>query len=208
MREVHFDADGLVPVVAQDAATGKVLMLAYMNREALARTVATGEAWYWSRSRDRLWRKGEESGHGQRVREIRIDCDGDALLLVVDQQGPACHTGHGVCFFRDLDGVVGEAPATDILDELFAVIGERAARRPAGSYTAALLAAGPEAIAAKVAEESAELVRAGREESPRRVVEEAADLLFHAMVLLAHRGVSLDDVRRELVRRRRSSEQA
>ncbi|MDQ7842197.1 MAG: bifunctional phosphoribosyl-AMP cyclohydrolase/phosphoribosyl-ATP diphosphatase HisIE [Armatimonadota bacterium] len=203
MREVHFDAGGLVPVVAQEATTGRVLMLAYMNREALARTVATGQAWYWSRSRGRLWRKGEESGHTQRVREIRIDCDGDALLLVVDQQGPACHTGHPACFFRDLDGGVREAPAADIFDTLFAVIGARAAERPAGSYTAALLAAGQEAIAAKVTEESAELIRAGRQESRQRVVEEAADLVFHTMVLLASRGVGLDEVRRELARRRR-----
>lgn len=202
MTEVKFDTEGLVPVVAQDATTGQVLMLAYMNEEALARTVATGDAWYWSRSRGRLWRKGEESGDVQRVREMRVDCDGDALLLVVDQQGSACHTGHHACFFRDLGGVVREAPATDILDEVFAVIGERAARRPAGSYTARLLAGGHEAIASKVAEESAELIRAGREESNRRVAEEAADLLFHAMVLLARRGVSLDDVRRELTRRR------
>lgn len=180
-------------------------MLAYMNREALERTAATRDAWYWSRSRQRLWRKGEESGHTQRVLEIRVDCDGDALLLVVEQTGAACHTGRHSCFHRDLGGTEGAANASGdgILDDLFSVIRRRRQELPEGSYTTRLFRAGQTAIAAKVAEESEELIRAAREESEQRVAEEAADLLFHSMVLLASRGVGLDDVRRELERRRR-----
>jgi len=200
---IAFGDDGLITAVAQDAATGEVLMVAHMDEEALRRTVATGEAWYWSRSRRGLWRKGETSGHTQRVREIRVDCDGDAVLLVVEQTGGACHTGHHSCFFRDARGVEQPGPpAAGVLDEVFAVIQDRARRLPEASYTARLLRGGGGAIAAKVEEESAELVRAAAGETDRRVAEEAADLLFHAMVLLASRGVTLDDVRRELLRRR------
>lgn len=202
-RAVKFGADGLVPAIAQDAESCEVLMVAYMNREALEQTLRSGDAWYWSRSRRRLWRKGEDSGHTQRVREIRMDCDGDALLLVVEQRGPACHTGHRSCFFQDPAGrEVAGRPAGDVLDEVFAVIQERAATGAEGSYTAGLLRSGIGAIAAKVAEESAEFIRASREESDQRVTEEAADLVFHSLVLLAARGVGLHDVRRELERRR------
>lgn len=205
LERVEFDRDGLIPAVVQDAVTGGVLMLAYMNREALERTAATHDAWYWSRSRQRLWRKGEESGHTQRVREIRVDCDGDALLLVVEQTGAACHTGRHSCFHRDLSGTEGAADASGagILDDVFSVIRRRRQELPEGSYTTRLFRAGQTAITAKVAEESEELIRAAREESEQRVAEEAADLLFHSMVLLASRGVGLDDVRRALDRRRR-----
>lgn len=196
--------DGLIAAVAQDRSTGEVLMVAQMDGEALRRTLQTGEAWYWSRSRSRLWRKGETSGHIQRVRELRLDCDGDAVLLVVDQSGPACHTGHHSCFFRDIRGAERPDPAPlDVLDEVFAIIQDRAVRLPDVSYTAGLMRAGREAVAAKVREESAELIQAANAESERRVVEEAADLLYHMMVLLASRGVSLDEVRRELRERRR-----
>lgn len=201
--EIRFGADGLVPAVAVDARTGRVLMLAYMNREALERTRTSGEAWYWSRSRGRLWRKGEGSGHVQRVREIRVDCDADALLLVVDQTGPACHTGHPTCFFRGADGAERpEVETADILDELTQVIAGRAGARPEGSYTARLLSGGAPAVAAKITEEAEELVQAARGEPDGRVVEEAADLLYHSLVLLAARGLALDDVRAELRRRR------
>jgi phosphoribosyl-ATP pyrophosphohydrolase/phosphoribosyl-AMP cyclohydrolase len=200
--DLRFGPDGLIPAVAQDAQTGRVLMVAYMNREALERTRASGEAWYWSRSRGRLWRKGETSGHRQRVREIRVDCDGDAVLLLVDQVGAACHTGQISCFFRDLDGRERPAEPADILDELTAVIADRRAAQPEGSYTAALLAQGTDAVAAKIEEEAEELTRAAREETEARVAEEAADLLYHTLVLLAARGVALDDVRAVLRRRR------
>ncbi len=203
VEAVRFGPDGLVPAVAQDAQTGRVLMVAWADREALDRTLRTGQAWYWSRSRGRLWRKGAGSGHTQRVREVRVDCDGDALLLVVDQTGPACHTGRATCFFRTPSGEELDAPArADPLDQVFAVIGERARSLPEGSYTASLLRGGIPAVAAKVREEADELARAGAQEDAGRVVEEAADLFYHALVLLAARGVSLDDVRAVLARRR------
>lgn len=206
MIELHFDCRGLIPVVAQDAATGQVLMLAYMNREALEKTLHTGQAWYWSRSRQSLWRKGEESGHTQTVRRVHVDCDADAILLTVDQTGAACHTGHRTCFFRTPEGAETTGNdgrvAVDILDELFALLKRRRDELPARSYTSSLLQAGRAAIGEKVREEAEELVRAGQAETDRRVVEEAADLIYHAWVLLVDRGIELQDVRRELSRRR------
>ncbi len=204
MVAVKYDAQGLVPVVAQDASTGDVLMVAYMNAEAVQRTADSGEAWYWSRSRGRLWRKGEESGHTQRVREMRVDCDGDALLLVVDQTGPACHTGHRSCFYRDLTAgaETDVAPTADGLRELFTRLERRREEMADGSYTAALLRGGGAAIAAKVQEESGEMVHAALTETNQRLVEETADLLYHTLVLLLERGVALDDVYAELGRRR------
>jgi phosphoribosyl-ATP pyrophosphohydrolase/phosphoribosyl-AMP cyclohydrolase len=209
-RAVRFGPDGLVPVVAQEARTGRILMVAWMNAEALARTLATGLAWYWSRRRAALWRKGETSGHTQTVREVRVDCDGDALLLLVDQTGPACHTGEPSCFFRMLDGATVSPPAalgtpstsSDVLDELFALLVRRRAELPEGSYTATLLRAGRERIGAKVREEAEELVRAAAAEADDRVAEEAADLLYHVLVQLVERGVSLEAVRGVLRRRR------
>lgn len=206
MLEVKFGADGLIPAVAQDARTGEVLMVAYMNREALDRTLTSGRAWYWSRSRGVLWEKGAESGHTQHVREVRVDCDADTVLLVVDQEGPACHTGHRSCFYRDPQGrelPEGKVPVRgDIFDALFELLKSRRASMPVGSYTTALLHEGRAKIGAKVLEEAEELTRAAREESPQRVVEEAADLVYHSWVLLMERGVELSALRRELERRR------
>lgn len=205
MDEVRFGEEGLVPVIAQDATTSRVLMLAYMNEEALRRTQETGDVWYWSRSRQQLWRKGETSGHPQRLREIRIDCDGDALLIFVDQTGPVCHTGATSCFFRRIpdDGsTTGAGSGAGIFDDLFALLKSRRAEMPGGSYTASLLRGGLEAVQAKVLEEAEEMVRAARRESDERVTEEAADLVYHTWLLLVQRGVELDAVRRELERRR------
>lgn len=204
MDEVVYGKEGLAPAVVQDRRNGQVLMVAYMSPEALRRTLSEGRAWYWSRSRQRLWRKGEESGHTQTVREVRLDCDGDALLLLVDQEGPACHTGRRSCFFRDAAGreLADPAFARDVLEELEEVVRSRRRSAPAGSYTAVLFASGRAAVGAKVREEAEELARAALDESDRRVVEEAADLLYHTLVLLADRDLSLDDVRRELARRR------
>jgi len=168
----------LRPAIVQDSATGRVLMLAWMDEEAERLTRETGEAWFWSRSRDRLWRKGETSGNTLAVEELRDDCDGDALLVRVRPAGPVCHTGSLSCF----------APS------LWRVVAERAKERPAGSYTSALLDGGPAACARKVGEEAAELVVAALAEPDDRVLEEAADLVYHLYVLLAARGLDVADV--------------
>jgi phosphoribosyl-AMP cyclohydrolase / phosphoribosyl-ATP pyrophosphohydrolase len=172
----------LKPAIVQDSASGRVLMLAWMDEEAERRTRATNEAWFWSRSRERLWRKGEMSGNVLAVDEMRDDCDGDAILLRVTPAGPACHTGSTTCF----------AP------ELWRTIAERAAERPSGSYTASLLEAGIGACARKVGEEAVELTVAALDEGDDRVIEEAADLVYHLYVLLAARGVDISRVEDEL----------
>jgi phosphoribosyl-ATP pyrophosphohydrolase/phosphoribosyl-AMP cyclohydrolase len=212
---IRYDGAGLVTVVAQDAGTGEVLMVAHMTREALERTLATGQAWYWSRSRRQLWRKGESSGHTQRVLEVRGDCDGDAILLKVEQTGAACHTGHRSCFYRVVapDGrLVEEGGAQaqaarpagpEILTELAAVLAERRRAPAAGSYTAGLFAEGLARLNEKVMEEAAEVTRAARKETPGRLVEEAADLWFHSLALLVYQGISPSEVFAELARRRR-----
>jgi phosphoribosyl-ATP pyrophosphohydrolase/phosphoribosyl-AMP cyclohydrolase len=172
--------------IVQDADTGRVLMLAWMNDEAERLTRETGEAWFWSRSREKLWKKGETSGNTLAVVELRDDCDGDALLVRVKPAGPACHTGSLSCF----------AP------ELWRTIAERAKDRPAGAYTTELLEAGIGACARKLGEEAVEVTVAALDESDERVVEEAADLLYHLYVLLAARGLDVADVEDELRRRR------
>jgi phosphoribosyl-ATP pyrophosphohydrolase/phosphoribosyl-AMP cyclohydrolase len=196
--QVAWDARGLVPCIVQDWRTGEVLTLAWMNAEALARTRETGEMHFWSRSRDELWHKGETSGNVQAVRAIRYDCDGDALLALVEPAGPACHTGERTCFFRgDMDAAPYEALAT-----LQRTVAARDAERPEGSYTAALLDDPPRA-GAKVREEADEVARAAAGESDERVAEEAADVLYHLIVLLRGRGLSLADAERILDGRRR-----
>jgi phosphoribosyl-AMP cyclohydrolase / phosphoribosyl-ATP pyrophosphohydrolase len=192
---VRFGADGLVPVVAQESRSGDVLMLAYANREALERTAATGQAHYYSRSRAALWRKGESSGHVQAVRDVRVDCDGDAVLYRVEQTGPACHTGSRTCFSGE--------PGAHLLTRLGATLARRAAERPAGSYTVQLLDAGVPKISQKLGEEAVEVVVAANTEGPERLASEAADLLYHLLVLLEARGVPLDAVWKELAQRSR-----
>jgi phosphoribosyl-ATP pyrophosphohydrolase/phosphoribosyl-AMP cyclohydrolase len=202
MSAVRFGADGLVPVVAQESRSGDVLMVAYANREALERTATTGEAHYYSRSRASLWRKGESSGHVQAVREIRIDCDGDAVLYRVEQSGPACHTGSPTCFARSAapEGTLvdGADPGGHVLSRLAATVASRARTRPEGSYTVRLLDAGVPKISQKVGEESVEVVVAANSEDDQRLASEAADLLYHLLVLLQARGVPLDAVWQEL----------
>ena len=196
--EIRFDDQGLVPCIVQDARTGEVLTLAYMNDEALERTRATGETHFFSRSRGELWHKGETSGNVQRVEALRYDCDADALLALVDPAGPACHTGERSCFFQgDLEPVAGEA-----LPALERTIASRRERPSQGSYTAALLA-DPARIGAKLREEAEEAARAADEESDQRVTDEAADVLYHLAVLLASRDLSLAAAMRELNGRRR-----
>jgi phosphoribosyl-AMP cyclohydrolase / phosphoribosyl-ATP pyrophosphohydrolase len=197
--EIAFDDSGLVPCIVQDWASGEVLTLAYANAEAVERTRATGELHLWSRSRGELWHKGATSGNVQRVRALRLDCDGDALLALVEPAGPACHTGARTCFFTgDL-----EPPAPhEVLPGLERTLAERAAERPAGSYTVELLD-DPARIGEKVQEEAEEVARAAREESDARVDEEAADVLYHLLVLLHARGRALADAGEVLVARRR-----
>ncbi len=197
--QIAYDERGLVPCVVQDWRTGEVLTLAYMNAESLRLTRQTGETHFFSRSRQELWHKGATSGHTQRVRAIRYDCDGDALLALVEPAGPACHTGERTCFYR---GELDPAAPHEALPELERTIASRAAERPDGSYTAALLAE-PARIGVKVEEEAEEVARAAREESDERVSEEAADVLYHLSVLLAGRGLSLADAERVLDGRRR-----
>ena len=197
--EIVFDERGLVPVVVQDWTTGEVLTLAYANAEALERTRATGELHLWSRSRGELWHKGATSGNVQRVRALRIDCDGDALLALVEPAGPACHTGERTCFFSgDL-----EPPAPhEALPALERTLRARAAERPEGSYTVTLLD-DPPLIGEKVQEEAEEVARAAREETDERVDSEAADVLYHLTVLLHSRGRGLADAEQVLTERRR-----
>lgn len=205
LGRVRFGADGLVPVVAQDHRSGNVLMLAWATREALEKTQASGQAHYWSRSRQQLWQKGETSGHTQRVTEIRLDCDGDTVLYRVDQQGPACHTGQPTCFSAAVlpdGGMVTESePGGHLLTRLAGTIARRRAQRPAGSYTVRLLDHGVAKISQKVGEEAVEVVVAANSEDGARLASESADLLYHLLVLLEARGVPLDDVLRALEER-------
>ena len=195
--ELAYDATGLIPVVVQDSASGDVLMVAYANAEALARTAESGLAHFWSRSRKALWRKGETSGNALRVRELLADCDKDALLMVVEPEGPACHTGTRSCF--------GDATPTGagMLEELRRVIAARRQQAPEGSYTAKLLARGLDHTLKKIGEESAEVVMAAKAESGERLAEESADLLFHLLVALEQRGVRPAQVL-DVLRKRRS----
>ena len=188
----------LLPCIVQDARTGEVLTLAYMNDEALRRTRETGEMWFWSRSRSELWHKGETSGNVQRLKELRMDCDGDAILALVEPAGPACHTGARTCFHEgELDPVPAEALAV-----LERTIAERRGASRDESYTATLLA-DRELVGAKVREEAEELARAASEESDERLAEEAADVLYHLAVLLAERGLDMADAYQVLNERRR-----
>ena len=200
VENVRFDGGGLVPVVAQDAATGDVLTLAYANREALEKTLATGEAHFYSRSRGELWRKGATSGNTQSVVEVRLDCDGDAVLYRVEPRGPACHTGERTCFFTTLAGEgVGvategaqEASFGTMVERLAGIIAQRHREMPEGSYTAGLIRRGPERVAQKVGEEAVEVVIAAMRDE--RVAEETADLVYHLLVLLEERGVGTEKV--------------
>ena len=199
---ITFDGNGLVPVVAQDATTGSVLTLAYANREAVEKTLDSGEAHYYSRSRSELWRKGATSGNTQKVVEVRLDCDGDALLYVVEPRGPACHTGEGSCFFTSLSGEgVGATAESEVrlgtmIERLAATIAQRHEEMPEGSYTVSLIEGGPERLAQKVGEEAVEVVIAALTDD--RLSEETADLLYHLLVLLEERGIRTEQVAKVL----------
>ena len=197
LPDIHFDERGLVPVITQDVRSGEVLMLAYANAEALEQTLQTKQAHYWSRSRDELWRKGAGSGHTQSLVEVRFDCDEDAVLYLVDQTGPACHTGERSCFYRAATDTV-PPPSTGALAGLEEVIDRRLADLPEGSYVASLHHQGLGRVAQKVVEEAGESIVAALEGKSDELVGEAADLLFHLMVLLRESGVRLSDVVAEM----------
>ena len=208
-----YDGQGLIPAVVQEARTGEVLMVAWMNAEAVRQTLATRRTHFWSRSRRELWRKGDTSGHRQHVEAVYTDCDRDTLLVRVHQEGVACHTGARTCFFAALDAVAPGPPegwgaAGAILDTVERVVQLRRVERRDGSYVARLLAQGDAGILKKVGEESAEVILAATTESPERLVAEVADLWFHTLVLLGAHGLSFRQVLAELARRHRPPERA
>lgn len=226
LEKIQFDERGLVPAIVQDDATGEVLMLAYMNAESFARTLQTGETWFWSRSRQELWHKGATSGNRQRVVDLRLDCDGDSIIVRVETAGPACHTGERSCFFRPLAGATPGAqdepkvvtkertaePQLSLVDmssmelgillnNLHTLIKMREAERPEGSYTTYLFNSGLDKILKKVGEEATETVIAAKNASSRELTSELADLLYHLLVLMVERGLGLQDICRELAER-------
>jgi phosphoribosyl-ATP pyrophosphohydrolase/phosphoribosyl-AMP cyclohydrolase len=197
--EIRFDERGLIPAIVQDASTREVLTLAYMNRESLARTIETKQTWFWSRSRKQLWHKGETSGNTQQVVDLALDCDRDAIVVLVNPAGPACHTGAVSCF----DVASQKDALGPLLDQLYHLIESRERERPAGSYTTYLFEEGLDKILKKVGEESAETIIAAKNENSGRLTAEASDLIYHLLVLLVARGVSLDQIASELGRRRK-----
>jgi phosphoribosyl-ATP pyrophosphohydrolase/phosphoribosyl-AMP cyclohydrolase len=212
LDEIRFDERGLIPAIVQDALTHDVLTLAYMNEESLRRTIESGETWFWSRSREQLWHKGETSGNTQRVVSVTVDCDGDALRIRVLPNGPACHKGEQSCFHDVIhenpnaieqrrDGSIG-----DVLNELYSVIESRQRELPEGSYTTYLFEQGLDKILKKLGEESSETIIAAKNEDRDALVRESCDLLYHLLVLLAAREVSLAQVGDELSRRRSSTQ--
>lgn len=199
LNELKFDAHGLIPAVVQDFRTRQVLTLAYMNRESLEITLREKRTCFYSRSRQTLWRKGETSGNVQHVVRISADCDGDALVVEVLPDGPACHTGADTCFFRLLYGDAAEAPFT--LDGLYRLLLSRKAERPAGSYTTYLFDKGREKILKKVGEECTEVVIGAMKGSREETVFEVSDLAYHVLVLMAEMGITPEDIRAELASR-------
>lgn len=226
INEIKFDSQGLVPVIVQDYKSDEVLMLAYMNREAFRKTVETGTMHYWSRSRQKLWLKGETSGHFQHVKSLKLDCDGDTLLATVEQVEAACHTGHYSCFYRELEGAKiretkykvfdpekAGTPASDpvsedtagkagVLQEVYDVIVDRTINPKEGSYTNYLFDKGLDKILKKVGEETSEVIIAAKNKNKDEVRYEIADLFYHVFVLMVERGVALDDIYDELRKRR------
>jgi phosphoribosyl-ATP pyrophosphohydrolase/phosphoribosyl-AMP cyclohydrolase len=205
MSTLAFDANGLLPAIVQDARSGAVLMLGWMNEEALRRTRESGRVWFWSRRRQALWQKGETSGHWLRVVEVRRDCDDDVLLIVAEPAGPTCHTNQPSCFYRRLDdeAILPPAIPADPVRELFAVIQHRQRERPPGSYTSALLEQGVDRIGKKIGEEATEVVIAAKNGDPAPLAQEVADLWYHSLVLLAACGLTPEDVFAVLRQRRK-----
>lgn len=212
-KMVRFNEQGLIPAIVQDYSNGQVLMMAYMNAESLQLTLETGKTWFYSRSRNELWMKGETSQHVQIVKDIRYDCDEDTLLILVEPQGPACHTNHYSCFYRDRDGKEVPPPQFSqyagwedidiaVLNELFDLIKDRRQKRPEGSYTTYLFDKGLDKILKKVGEEAAEVIIAAKNTEDQELIYESADLIYHLLVLLVQKGVDLSAVMSELRSRR------
>ncbi|HEY9657242.1 MAG TPA: bifunctional phosphoribosyl-AMP cyclohydrolase/phosphoribosyl-ATP diphosphatase HisIE [Allocoleopsis sp.] len=202
LDQIRYNEQGLVPAIVQDYLDGTVLMMAWMNRESLQKTLETGETWFWSRSRSELWHKGASSGHLQQVKSVRYDCDSDALLVTVEQIGDiACHTGERSCFHQVEGSIV--APPADTLSQVFQVICDRRDHPNPDSYTCKLLAGGDNKILKKIGEESAEVVMAFKDDEKESIAGEVADLLYHTLVALAHHNVDIREVYRKLQERRR-----
>ncbi|MBD3882054.1 bifunctional phosphoribosyl-AMP cyclohydrolase/phosphoribosyl-ATP diphosphatase HisIE [Phormidium tenue FACHB-886] len=200
--QIRYNEQGLVPAIVQDYLDGTVLMMAWMNRDSLQKTMETGQTWFWSRSRQELWHKGASSGHLQYVKSLRYDCDSDALLVTVEQVGDvACHTGERSCFHQVEDAV--KAPPADTLSQVFEVICDRRDHPNPDSYTYKLLAGGDNKILKKIGEESAEVVMAFKDDEPEAIAGEVADLFYHTLVALAHHKVDIREVYRKLQERRR-----
>lgn len=225
-QNIKWDADGLIPVIVQDAATKEVLMLAYMNEESLQKSIETGQTWYWSRSRSELWNKGATSGNTQQILSLNYDCDGDTLLAIVHPQGPACHTGETTCFYRTLaaqEGLASDESITEnpgqvkvstagvpmseadsrftVLAELESLIAQRYIERPEGAYTTYLFEKGIDKILKKVGEETAESIIAAKNQDNDELQYEVSDLIYHLLVLLRERNLPLDNIMAELERR-------
>lgn len=212
-EKIKFNEQGLIPAIVQEEETGQVLMLAYMNRESLERTLATGETWFYSRSRQELWHKGETSGHIQKVKQILYDCDADTLLLQVEQEGSACHEGYHSCFHYQLNPDrsvqvleekkgAGGVKLGKVLEEVYQVVRDRQEKRPEKSYTTYLFNEGLDKILKKVGEEAAEVIIAAKNRSASQLIYETSDLLYHLLVLLVEQGVTLEEIAQELKRRR------
>ncbi|HQL37119.1 MAG TPA: bifunctional phosphoribosyl-AMP cyclohydrolase/phosphoribosyl-ATP diphosphatase HisIE [Bacillota bacterium] len=204
--DIKFDEKGLVPAIVQDYKTGEVLMQAYMNRESLIKTLETGRSWFYSRSRKELWEKGATSGSIQLVKEIFYDCDGDSLLLKVEQAGAACHTGNRSCFYRSLrkaEGSEGAVNIGEIVERLYDIVGDRRKNPVEGSYTCYLFNKGIDKICKKIGEEGTEVVIAAKNRSKEEAVYEISDLIYHLTVLMNYMGVTYEDIGIELMKRSR-----
>ncbi|MGO2118473.1 MAG: bifunctional phosphoribosyl-AMP cyclohydrolase/phosphoribosyl-ATP diphosphatase HisIE [Fusobacterium sp.] len=206
INEIKFDNKGLVPAIAQDVNTGKVLMLAYMNKEAVEKTLNEKIAHYYSRSRQELWKKGETSGNIQKIKGFYYDCDKDTILIKVEQVGVACHTGNYSCFFNEVlneDNKENFQNNEDVLKELYLSITDRKNNPREGSYTNYLFREGIDKILKKVGEESAEVIIASKNESKEEMIYEISDLVYHVIVLMINQGVAIEDIKKELVKRRK-----
>jgi phosphoribosyl-ATP pyrophosphohydrolase/phosphoribosyl-AMP cyclohydrolase len=204
VEKLKFDEKGLIPVITQSYYTGKILMQAYANKEAIKKTIETGYATYFSRSRNKIWVKGETSGNKQKIVKIKVDCDEDSILYLVEDYGVACHTGKESCFYRDIDFKEDEKPdAYEILHSLYEKIKERKENKPEGSYVASLFEKGSNKIIQKVGEEAVETVIALKNKNKEEIVYETSDLIFHLIVALVDAGIKLEDIQNELLKRYR-----